>query len=130
MIVMTPVTPEGATDPRFGRAPRVAVAEVVDGRITSWAEHQVNWDVLHDEGTHGAHHARVMTFLKEQGVEAVVSAEMGPGMARMLDTAKIPVMLASPGDAKASILAAIADPDGTARGGRLVLPLAHRTDGH
>jgi hypothetical protein len=39
-------------------------------------------------------------------------------------------MLASPGDAKASILAAIADPDGTARGGRLVLPLAHRTDGH
>ncbi len=130
MIVMTPVTPEGATDPRFGRAPRVAVAEVVDGQITSWAEHQVNWDVLHDEGTHGAHHARVMTFLKEQGVEAVVSAEMGPGMARMLDTAKIPVLLASPGDAKASILAAIADPDGTARGGRLVLPLAHRTDGH
>lgn len=130
MIVMTPVTPDGASDPRFGRAPRVAVAEVVDGQITSWAEHQVNWDVLHDEGTHGAHHARVMTFLKEQGVEAVVSAEMGPGMARMLDSAKIPVMLAGPGDAKASILAAIADPDGTARAGKLVLPLAHRIDGH
>ena len=130
MIVMTPVTPEGATDPRFGRAPRVAVAEVVDGQITSWAEHQVNWDVLHDEGTHGAHHARVMTFLKEQGIDAVVSAEMGPGMARMLDSAKIPVLLASPGEAKASVLAAIADPDGTARGGRLVLPLAHRIDGH
>ncbi len=130
MIVMTPVTPEGDTDPRFGRAPRVAVAKVVDGQIASWAEHQVNWDVLHDEGTHGAHHARVMTFLKEQGVDAVVSAEMGPGMARMLETAKIPVMLASPGDAKASVLAAIADPDGTARGGRLVLPLAHRNDGH
>ncbi|PKQ32789.1 MAG: dinitrogenase iron-molybdenum cofactor [Actinobacteria bacterium HGW-Actinobacteria-2] len=130
MIVMTPVTPEGDSDPRFGRAPRVAVAEVVDGAVVSWAEHQVDWDVLHDEGTHGAHHARVMTFLKENGVEAVVSAEMGPGMARMLDTAKIPVLLASPGDAKASILAAIADPDGTARGGRLVLPLAHRIDGH
>lgn len=124
MIVMTPVTPEGDSDPRFGRAPRVAVAEVVDGAVVSWAEHQVDWDVLHDEGTHGAHHARVMTFLKENGVEAVVSAEMGPGMARMLDTAKIPVLLASPGDAKASILAAIADPDGTARGGRLVLPLS------
>jgi len=130
MIVMTPVTPEGDSDPRFGRAPRVAVAEVVDGAVVSWAEHQVDWDVLHDEGTHGAHHARVMTFLKENGVEAVVSAEMGPGMARMLDTAKIPVLLASPGDAKASVLAAIADPDGTARGGRLVLPLAHRIDGH
>lgn len=130
MIVMTPVTPEGDSDPRFGRAPRVAVAEVVDGAVVSWAEHQVDWDVLHDEGTHGAHHARVMTFLKENGVEAVVSAEMGPGMARMLDTAKIPVLLASPGDAKASILAAIADPDGTARGGRLVLPLAHRIEGH
>jgi predicted Fe-Mo cluster-binding NifX family protein len=130
MIVMTPVTPEGDTDPRFGRAPRVAVAEVVDGAVVSWSEHQVDWDVLHDEGTHGAHHARVMTFLKEQGVEAVVSAEMGPGMARMLETAKIPVLLASPGDAKASVLAAIADPDGTARGGRLVLPLAHRNDGH
>lgn len=130
MIVMTPVTPEGDSDPRFGRAPRVAVAEVVDGAVVSWAEHQVDWDVLHDEGTHGAHHARVMSFLKENGVEAVVSAEMGPGMARMLDTAKIPVLLASPGDAKASVLAAIADPDGTARGGRLVLPLAHRNEGH
>jgi predicted Fe-Mo cluster-binding NifX family protein len=130
MIVMTPVTPEGDSDPRFGRAPRVAVAEVIDAQVTSWAEHQVNWDVLHDEGTHGGHHARVMTFLKEQGVEAVISAEMGPGMARMLESAKIPVLVASPGDAKASVVAAIADPDGTARGGRIVLPLAHRDSDH
>jgi predicted Fe-Mo cluster-binding NifX family protein len=130
MIVMTPVTPDGESDPRFGRAPRVAVAEVVDGEVTAWQEYQVDWDVLHDEGTHGAHHARVMSFLKEHRIEAVVSAEMGPGMARMLASANIPILPASPGDAKASVVAGIADPEGTGRGVRTVLPLAHRNDDH
>lgn len=111
MILMTPVTPDGQSDTRFGRAHWVAVAEVDEGQIGSWQVHEVAWDVLHDEGTHGAHHARVVTFLKEHGIEAVVAAEMGPGMARMLQSAKLPILPASPGDAKASVLAALAAPD-------------------
>ena len=35
------------------------------------------WDVLHDSGTHGSHHARVVTFLKDQGVQAIVVGPFG-----------------------------------------------------
>ena len=111
MILMTPVTEDGQSEARFGRAHWVAVAEVVDTQITSWQVHEVAWDVLHDSGTHGSHHARVITFLNDHQVEAVVAAEMGPGMARMLDSAKLVVLPARPGDAKASVLAAVADPE-------------------
>jgi predicted Fe-Mo cluster-binding NifX family protein len=110
MILMTPVTEDGRTDSRFGRAHWVAVAEVADGTITGWTVHEVDWDGLHDAGTHGSHHARVIGFLREQGVEAVVAPHMGEGMARMLASAHLPILPASPGDAKASVLAALTDP--------------------
>jgi predicted Fe-Mo cluster-binding NifX family protein len=111
MKLMIPVNPDGTTDARFGRAHWVAVAEVADGAITSWQVHEVSWDVLHDEGSHGSHHARVMTFLNDEQIEAVVSAEMGAGMARMLHSAKLPILPSRPGDAQAALLAAVADPD-------------------
>ena len=110
MILMTPVTEDGRTDARFGRAHFVAVAEVNNGVLGRWDVHEVDWDGLHDAGTHGSHHARVISFLREQGVEAVVAPHMGEGMARMLDSAGLPVLPASPGDAKASVLAAVNDP--------------------
>jgi predicted Fe-Mo cluster-binding NifX family protein len=110
MIVMTPVTVDGRTDSRFGRAHFAAIAEVADGALTRWEVHEVDWDGLHDASTHGSHHARVITFLREQGVEAVVAPHMGEGMARMLTSARLPVLPASPGDAKASVLAAVNDP--------------------
>jgi predicted Fe-Mo cluster-binding NifX family protein len=112
MIVMIPVTADGSSDPRFGRAPLVAVAEVDAAQIGSWQVHEVGWDVLHDSQEHGAHHATVMKFLKEHRIEAVVSAEMGAGMARMMKSAKLPVLTVAPGvEAKAAVLAALADPE-------------------
>lgn len=110
MKLMIPVNPDGTSDARFGRAHWVAVAEVADGEIAAWQVHEVSWDVLHDEGAHGAHHARVMKFITDQELEAVVSAEMGAGMARMLHAAKLPILPSRPGDAKAAVLAAVADP--------------------
>ncbi len=110
MILMTPVTADGRTDSRFGRAHWVAVADVADGTINTWTVHEVDWDSLHDSGTHGSHHARVLSFLKEQGVQAVVAPMVGEGMARMLTSAGLPILPASPGDAKASVLAAVNDP--------------------
>jgi hypothetical protein len=59
MIVCVPVTVDGLVAPRWGRARRVAVAVVDGDRIIDWREAEVAWDVLHDEGTEGAHHARV-----------------------------------------------------------------------
>jgi len=103
MIVCVPVTPDGEVDPRWGRAARVAIATVEGGRITAWDEHAVAWDVLHDVGTEGGHHARVATFLKDHGVEVVVAGHMGPPMAQMLAHMRILARTGAQGDARAAV---------------------------
>jgi len=105
MIVCAPVTKEGMIDPRWGRADWVAVADVVDGEVVSWREVEVSWSRLHDEGTPGSHHARVVSFLRDEHVEAVVVNHMGDGMTRMLETMGLPVHLGAAGDARAAVQA-------------------------
>ena len=107
MKIATPVDPAGQSAHAWGRAHWIAVADVTDGAIASWQVHEVSWDELHDSTTHGSHHARVVTFLKDQGIEAIVVDHVGEGMQRMLTTMSIPLLPASPGDAKASVLAAV-----------------------
>jgi predicted Fe-Mo cluster-binding NifX family protein len=107
MIVCAPVTKEGMIDPRWGKADWVALADVVDGEIVSWQDLEVSWSRLHDEGTPGSHHARVVTFLREHHVEAVVANHMGDGMVRMLDTMGLPVHMGAAGDAREAVRAAI-----------------------
>jgi predicted Fe-Mo cluster-binding NifX family protein len=84
----------------------VAVADVVDGEIVSWRVIEVSWSRLHDEGTPGSHHARVVTFLREHQVEAVVANHIGDGMVRMLATMGLPAHLGAVGDAREAVLAA------------------------
>jgi len=105
MIVCVPVTSEGMVDPRWGRADRVAVAEVGAGEIVSWREFEVSWSRLHDEGAPGSHHARVVRFLREHHIEAVVAHHIGEGMVRMLDTMGLPVHLGAVGDARTAVQA-------------------------
>ena len=106
MIVCVTVTPDGQVDGGWGRAPLVALATVEGGRITAWEEHAVAWDVLHDVGTEGGHHARVATFLKDHGVEVVIAGHMGPPMAQMLGRMRILVRSGVTGDARAAVEAA------------------------
>ena len=68
--------------------------------------HGGSWSQLHDEGTPGSHHARVVKFLREQHVEAVVANHIGDGMVRMLDTMRLPVHSGAAGDARAAVKAA------------------------
>ena len=103
MIVCVPVPPDGDVDPRWGRAARVAIAKVEAGRITAWDEHAVAWDVLHDVGTEGGHHARVATFLNDHGVEVVVAGHMGPPMVGMLGKMRIVARMGAQGDARAAV---------------------------
>lgn len=103
MIVCAPVTMDGNINPRWGRADWVAIADVQNGKIHAWREIEVSWSRLHDEGTEGSHHARVVKFLKEHGVEAVVANHMGDGMTRMLKTMSIPVRLGAAGDARTAV---------------------------
>ena len=106
MIMCVPITKDGMVDPSWGRADWIAVADVVDGKIADWQEIEVSWSRLHDEGTSGSHHARVVRFLREQHVEAVVAHHIGDGMVRMLDTMGLPIHLGASGDARAAVLAA------------------------
>ncbi|NMM25166.1 MAG: dinitrogenase iron-molybdenum cofactor [Phycicoccus sp.] len=110
MIFCAPVTSEDMIDPRWGRADWVALADVVDGEIMSWQVVEVSWSRLHDEGGPGSHHARVVTFLRDHDVEAVVVDHMGDGMVRMLDTMQLPVHSGAAGDARAAVKAASLKP--------------------
>ena len=85
----------------------MAVASTSSGQITDWQELDVGWDTLHDEGTEGAHHARVARFLIDHHIDVVVAEHMGPGMTRMLTTMGIRVSLGALGDARAAVLAAL-----------------------
>lgn len=107
MNIATPVTDTGQSAAAWGKAHWIGVATVEDGAVSAWQVHEVAWDVSHDEGTHGSHHARIVRFLKEHGIQAVVVDHMGPGMVQVMQTMQIPVLPASPGDAQASILAAL-----------------------
>ena len=104
MIVCVPVTTSGTVDPSWGRADRIAVAEIVDGAIINWNEYDTFWNTLHDEGTHGSHHARIAKFLKEHMIEAVCANHMGDGMVRMLATMQLPTHLGAAGDAREAVL--------------------------
>ena len=107
MKIATPVDAAEKSASAWGRAHWVAVADVVDGAIADWQVHEVSWDDLHDTGTHGSHHARVVSFLKEHQIQAIVVDHVGEGMQRMLATMKIPMLQAMPGDAKHSVLLAV-----------------------
>jgi len=106
MKVCVPITADGQVDPRWGRADRVAVAEVADGEIRDWQEATVAWGTLHDQGTEGAHHARVARFLRDNRVQAVAVHHAGPGMQRMLSSMAIQVVTGLSGDARSAARAA------------------------
>ena len=98
MKVCVPVTADGQVDPRWGRADR---AEVACGEVRDWQEYIVAWGTLHDQGTEGAHHARVARFLRDNGIQAVGVHHVGSGMQRMLGSMAIRVVTGLSGDAAA-----------------------------
>lgn len=104
--VCIPVTDDGAIDPRWGKARRVAVVQADLETIRDWHEYEVSWDALHDTGTEGAHHARIARFIREHHVETVVAGHMGPGMQRMLHTMGVTVHLGASGPAQQGAAAA------------------------
>ncbi len=106
MKVCVPVTADGQVEPRWGRADRVAVADVAGGEIRGWQEFTVDWGTLHDQGTEGAHHARIARFLREHQVQAVAVHHVGPGMQRMLGSMGIQVVTGPGGDARDAARAA------------------------
>jgi predicted Fe-Mo cluster-binding NifX family protein len=109
MRVTIPVTPDGGIEVRFGRAPLMAVATVDGGAIIEWTVHDVRWDRLHDEGAHGTHHARIVRFMRDNGVERVAFAHMGPPMIETLFKLGLVLIQVDPAmDARDAVLAVAA----------------------
>ena len=92
----------------WGRAQRVAVAVIANGRIVSWEEVDVRWDLSHDAQGEGRHHADIVTFLRDHAVEAVVTGHMGPPMANTLQKMGVLPLVNATGDARSAALAAAA----------------------
>src|SRR5664279_4459074 len=103
--ICVPITASGDVAPRWGRADRVAVAEVSDGIIRDWREFEVGWSTEHDASTEGAHHARIATFLLDNKIAAVAVEHVGPGMQRMLDTMNVAVFADRSGSAREAVIA-------------------------
>jgi predicted Fe-Mo cluster-binding NifX family protein len=106
VVVAVPVREGRRLGRSWGKAPVVALVTVRDGEVADWAEHDVRWDVSHDEGHHGSHHARVVRFLREHGVAAVAADHMGDPMVHTLERLGVVVVLGAGDDGEAAALAA------------------------
>jgi predicted Fe-Mo cluster-binding NifX family protein len=109
MIVCVPVYDDGTIDPRWGRADRLAVADVRSGEVVRWDEVEVSWNELHDQGTEGSHHARVVRFLRDHDIAVVVAGHMGDPMVHTLEKMGLQVHLGAAGDARTAVLSATAE---------------------
>jgi len=92
----------------LGRASTMAVAKVEQGQIVSWNEVPVGWDVSHDDPNldHGTHHARIVTFMRDNHVETVVTGHIGPPMAHTLNLMGIALVDGVTGPAREAAIAA------------------------
>ncbi|MGL4831347.1 MAG: NifB/NifX family molybdenum-iron cluster-binding protein [Propionibacteriaceae bacterium] len=104
MKFVIPVTQEGACGHAWGRAHYVALAHVDNGEITNWQVEEVRWDELHN--AEGNHHARIVRYLRDNEVEAVVADHMGQGMALTLDKLGLPIFAMTSDDARECVIAA------------------------
>ena len=102
-MICAPITSDGQIDPRWGRAERVALATLTDGQITGWQEIDVHWGQLRDEGTSGAHHARIVRFLREHDVDTVVAGHVGPGMQQVMSKMGVRLHLGATGAARTAV---------------------------
>lgn len=106
MIVAVPVTLDGQVDHRWGKADRVAVADVVDGEIASWKVHDTGWHHLHGQGHHGTHHGRIVRFLVDNDVETVVIHHAGASMINTMQKMGLKIVTNASGSARAAATAA------------------------
>ncbi len=92
----------------LGRAHTVAIAVIANGRIVSWEEHEVAWDVSHDQGPEGQHHARIVRFMRDNEIQAVVTGHMGPPMVNTLHKLGVLPLVNASGDVRDAALAGAA----------------------
>lgn len=106
MNIAIPVTGEDTVDPRWGKAHNVAVAKVGPQGIAAWDAYEVDWDTLHDQGPHGTHHGRIVRFLKEHDIDAVVINHAGPPMMNTMAKMGLKIAVGAQGSPREAVLQA------------------------
>lgn len=106
MIIAVPVAADEEVDPRWGKAKNVALAKVEEGAITAWEVFDVGWDALHDQGEHGTHHGRIVRFLREHSVDAVVINHAGAPMMNTMAKMGLRIAIEATGPARQAVLRA------------------------
>lgn len=112
-IVCVPMNTDGTVTPRLGQAPSVAICRVGGGQVEAWTEHPVAWDTTYGVDVLGVHHPRVIRFLREHKVDAVVADQVCESMQSVLDSLDIRLYPGLTGDAHAAV-ASVLEPIGSA----------------
>jgi predicted Fe-Mo cluster-binding NifX family protein len=102
-IVCVPITDDEQVGPSWGKASAVAIATVDKGTLESWRTESVGWDVSHDEGTPGSHHARVARFIQDNDITTVLAFHMGEPMQNMLTKLGVDVQQGAAGNARIAV---------------------------
>jgi predicted Fe-Mo cluster-binding NifX family protein len=105
MTVCIPLNADGTIHDRLGQAHTVALCHVVDGQVTDWTEHVVDWDTTYGVDVLGVHHPRVIRFLQGNSVNAVVADNVCDIMKSTLPTLGITVRSGVTGDAREALTA-------------------------
>lgn len=122
MKIAVAVLPNGMVNAHFGRADKLAFANIENGQITEWEEvsvpfaashgdhgHHHDHDHQHEHGHHHAsgHHESIKDFLVESGVNLVLLDHAGPGMKLVQEQTDIKIVVGAQGNAKEAVQALI-----------------------
>ncbi|MEI6649552.1 MAG: NifB/NifX family molybdenum-iron cluster-binding protein [Actinomycetes bacterium] len=102
-VACATLLPDGSIGGGWGKANTVAIAEIVEGKVAAWRVEEVGWRALHDTGTEGSHHARIVRFLNDNKVTVVATGHMGDGMQNTLGKMGVKVHLDVSGEAKSAL---------------------------
>lgn len=105
--VCIPLNADGTIHDRLGQANSVAICQVEGDRVSDWTEIVVDWDTTYGVDVLGVHHPRVIRFLQEHQVQAVVADNVCDIMKSTLPTLGVTVHAGVTGDARQVVASAV-----------------------
>ncbi len=109
-IICIPLNADGTIHDRLGKANTVAICKLEDGQVSDWTEHVVEWDTTYGVDVMGVHHPRIMRFMQDQKVDAVVADNVCDVIQRSLPNVGVTVHPGFTGDARSVVASAMAVP--------------------
>ncbi len=79
----------------IGRAPRVAIIHMKDGKAEDSEYIDVKWGESHETEQEGMHHANIAKFIIANKINEVIAGGAGPDMCNMLEKLGLTVRIES-----------------------------------